>query len=59
VIESAAWLARSPDIAVARAELKPMCMARFQSHTDAGWRGFFAGRVSFTRTGTHFARKRS
>jgi hypothetical protein len=28
MIESDAWLARKPDIAVARAELKPISMAR-------------------------------
>jgi hypothetical protein len=31
-IESAAWLARRPDIAVARAELKPMFMTRLELH---------------------------
>jgi hypothetical protein len=32
MIESAAWLALNPDIAVARAELKPMEIARLRLH---------------------------
>jgi hypothetical protein len=30
MIDSAAWLARKPDIAVARAELKPISMTRLE-----------------------------
>jgi hypothetical protein len=30
VIDSAAWLARRPDIAIARAELKPMWMVSLE-----------------------------